>query len=154
MKKHEYPLIGIVSHGTMRSEDLIPDFMDVLEVYNPKRAKVLRSENPDIFTWLEDPDTEEPEFTSEFLNETLWDALNEIAPPYCYFGATEGDGTDYGFWPCFDAIQEDGDVLKVNDSSELPKGYIGYFTVTSDHGNLTLYHRFKNGRVNEIWGIV
>lgn len=50
-----------------------------------------------------DPDSDEPGYydegglSGEDL-ETLTDLLGELAPPYCYFGANEGDGADYGFW--------------------------------------------------------
>ena len=33
---------------------------------------------------------------------TLFDILDSIAPEGCYFGALEGDGSCYGFWPCED----------------------------------------------------
>ena len=32
----------------------------------------------------------------------LFDLLDSIAPGCCYFGALEGDGSCYGFWPCED----------------------------------------------------
>lgn len=32
----------------------------------------------------------------------LFDILDSIAPDGCYFGAIEGDGSCYGFWPCED----------------------------------------------------
>ena len=34
---------------------------------------------------------------SEIVND-LMDALNEYAPDGYYFGAIEGDGSDFGFW--------------------------------------------------------
>ena len=32
----------------------------------------------------------------------LFDILDSVAPEGCYFGALEGDGSCYGFWPCED----------------------------------------------------
>lgn len=34
-----------------------------------------------------------------YVWEYLWDLMEEISPPGCYFGAHEDDGSDYGFWP-------------------------------------------------------
>jgi hypothetical protein len=34
----------------------------------------------------------------DWLLSDLFDALNDIAPDGCYFGAHPGNGSDYGFW--------------------------------------------------------
>ena len=41
------------------------------------------------------------EQASDDTNE-IFDILDSIAPEGCYFGALEGDGSCYGFWPCDD----------------------------------------------------
>lgn len=89
------PPIGSVSSGTMRYEDLIPAFMSVLREYSPERAASMEGWEPQP---LEDGDYPDAEATSIFV-DALFDDLNEIAPEGCYFGASEGDGADYGFWP-------------------------------------------------------
>ncbi len=33
-----------------------------------------------------------------YIMENIFDYLNEIAPEGCYFGAHEGNGSDFGFW--------------------------------------------------------
>jgi hypothetical protein len=74
--------------------------------------------------------------------EELFDALDEHCPPYCYFGAHEGDGSDYGCWV---------DLCSLNDSigyetSKFKAGDPWPFDLLSenvievnDHGNATLY---------------
>ena len=84
--------------------------------------------------------------------EALFDALNEYAPSYFYFGAHPGDGSDYGYWlsECF---AEDFDGMKVSDLSEVPTGFSGEVLKVNDHGNMTLY-AYSRGRGREVWGIV
>jgi hypothetical protein len=52
------------------------------------------------------PDAKIPAFFDS-LNEhlqSLIEAINYHCPPFVYFGAIEGDGADYGFWPDWDAL--------------------------------------------------
>jgi hypothetical protein len=140
--------IGTVSHGTMRAIDLVPNFCEVLasvggygKITREGRKLMAKGDTPEL---------------TEFLNERLWDAMQAAAPPYAEFGAHEGDGSDYGFWPSIEALSEDareGDtVVKVeagNPWPEMAKSVVYVMEVT-DHGNVTLRHR-SNGR--EIWSV-
>jgi len=143
--------LGTVSHATMRPEDLIPCFITELERLdtNKEYSSVIKEGKQIIQS--EDWDSEN---TSMFLNEDLWDALNNFAPPYCYFGSTEGDGSDCGFWPCdIEETLQEFDGLKVKDLSEVPEDYSGEIFLVNDHGNVTFYQS-ENGNVTEIWSVV
>lgn len=142
--------IGTISHGTFRNEDLISAFADELRYLVGKEAAAAHpylkgmeeaqaildslEENPD---WDLDPENGE---AAQQCLEWFFEALGELAPPYCYFGAHEGDGSDFGFWPDFDAIECEG-IPRVEDASDLPDGYTGEWLLVNDHGNCTLYTR-------------
>lgn len=88
-----------VSHATLREEDLIPAFESVLdsagvEYDRPTAVEKLLLDQP-----LTDDEQEE---VGLYLNETLFDLLDGIAPEGTYFGAHPGDGADFGFWECED----------------------------------------------------
>lgn len=80
---------GTVIHGTLRTRDLIEAFGRELLRINPKC-------NCEYVQALVD----NPESGDEFDLENLFDTLNYIAPEGYYFGAHEGDGSDFGFWQC------------------------------------------------------
>jgi len=82
-----------ISHGTMRSEHLIPEFLGVLKIYAPDKYNAYVKANPEVLD-LDGLDDE----TLGYIVEELFDALNDIAPEGTYFGAHPGDGSDYGFW--------------------------------------------------------
>lgn len=82
-----------ISHGTMRSEHLIPEFLGVLKIYAPDKYDAYVKANPEVLD-LNGLDDE----TLGYIVEELFDALNDIAPEGTYFGAHPGDGSDYGFW--------------------------------------------------------
>ncbi len=90
--------IGTVSHGTMRNEHLIPAFIEELNRINPEIAQALLNR----FGIGSGPTTGTDEFyESEEAGELvdqLFDTLDGFAPEGMYFGALEGDGSDYGFW--------------------------------------------------------
>lgn len=88
---------GTVIHGTMRTQDLIPAFLDVAQKIAPVEYAQMVSAIPAYA--FEDDDAEW--WTSDeahYMLEELFDLLDRCAPEGCYFGAHEGDGSDYGFW--------------------------------------------------------
>jgi len=116
--------IGSISHGTLRTEDLLSAFADELEWLTGPND--LSKEAQEI-----NPESEE---ASELVNDLI-DALQELAPPYCYFGAHEGDGADFGFWFFWDAINE---LPRVADPADV-EGLGEDCVFVNDHGNITIY---------------
>ena len=91
-----------LSHATMRNEHLIPAFAEFLENNFPHEYKTLLAGygNEDYYYILEFGNYETE--TAFWLLESLFDVLNEVAPTGFYFGAHQGDGSDYGFWEVYD----------------------------------------------------
>lgn len=148
--------LGTLSHGTMRGEDLIPCFIDEIRRYADYFTKEEMEElqKIEMKTEAEDFDwgSEEAGF---ILNEDLFEMLDSIAPPYCYFGSHEGDGSDYGFWISHDRIVEDIAFKELQSGDETPDKSTenGLFLHVNDHGNMTMY-QWKNGQWNEVWSVV
>lgn len=147
--------LGSVSHGTMRPEDLIPRFFDVLEQADKSRAESLEGDYPDILG----PDAEDAEvWEQEDMDcclDDLFNALDMVAPPFTHFGAHEGDGSDYGFWLSTESLEDaadDGTVVKVpaGDIWPIQGDECEYVLEVNDHGNCTLYT--LDG--TEVWAVV
>jgi hypothetical protein len=149
-KNFKKVITGSISHGTMLESDLIPTLVHELEYLNNNKHtyKAIINEGKKII----EKDKYETDKTSVYLNETLFNALNELAPTGFYFGSNEGDGSDFGFWLDSYFVQ-DFDGLKVSDLSKIPENYSGEVIHVNDHGNTTLYVA-KKGKLEEIWGIV
>lgn len=135
----------------MREEDLIPNFLDCIAEFDYMRGKSLQAQLEDDLAACESEE-DKMETQSIFLNETLFDALNEFAPPYFYFGSHPGDGADYGFWLSEESL-EDFDGLRVSDLSEVPADYSGEVLHVNDHGNTSLYTA-NSGNLTAIWELV
>lgn len=189
-RKHK-PTIGPISEGTFRDEDLIPRFLNEIQYIDPARITKLRKD-PEwriITNWFKNHGDEDHRgctkrliahqkktgviakgskvwhqsfYYSEYTSE-LFDVLNELAPPYCSFGSSEGDGACFGFWPDVDSAKEGVEFVtrhtRWNESGgpgidEPPKGFRGEWLHVSDHGNATLYYRNSKGKDREIWSVV
>lgn len=168
---HVSPRLGSVSCATMLASDLIPAFMSALEdIWNDiatsaprsfddcEDAKRASARITDTLADIERRMANDDYFDGEDCDydlEALFDLLGDFAPAYCYFGAHEGDGADYGFWVSHEALEDDcraGDILKLEAGEEWPED-IGadYVLEVSDHGNCTLFEA-QSGR--ELWAIV
>lgn len=166
----QYPPFGSVSEGTLKPEDLIPAFADVLEEYAPDEAARIVEEYAAVYDRLDDDDPalegdeERPDLRDEadYLFSALYDALNNIAPPFAYFGAHWGDGADYGFWPSQYALDwaiSAGEVATIGSDDTYCVNIQGraeslpvYAVEVNDHGNMTLYQLEITRR--ELWSIV
>jgi len=149
----KYPKLGSVSHGTLRPEDLVPCFLSELLKLDPDHAVAL-----DIQETLysrADYYGSDDDLTDL---ETLGDILNQLAPPYCYFGAHPGDGSDFGFWLCEawrEMAEEDNvPICYDGDYPSVGNGFVGLWFQVNDHGNVTLWHRNPDGSDTEIFAIV
>lgn len=84
-----------VSHGTMRSQDLIPVFLDVIR-NTPEYIQLMHIvpsyayEEKDSEWW----DNED----ALCLMKSLFNTLDNYSPEGYHFGANPGDGSDYGYW--------------------------------------------------------
>ena len=98
------PLGKSLIHGTMRACDLVPRFLDAIRDTAEYEQIMLDTANNwylSVMTAADASDSD-PRWASEemwFFNETLWDIMESYAPDGYYFGCTEGDGSDYGYWP-------------------------------------------------------
>ena len=102
--------VGSVIIGTLRSSDLVVAFMDALDALDAVRADHLLAEYGDAVAWALDNtssimEDDEPGDVA-WLLEDLFDALDDLAPDGYYFGTLEGDGSDFGFWPLPDWLDE------------------------------------------------
>ena len=94
--------LGSISTGTLRTEDLLEAFASTLQQFN--RTHPLLGEYLDIHA----NDAWDSDKAADLLNEGFFNALQEICPPFVYFGTLEGDGADFGFWPDWDALGDIG----------------------------------------------
>ena len=57
---------------------------------------------------------------------------------YVYFGAHPGDGSDYGFWPDIDSLEDDLRYAEPTDNPEEKIIDNDFIVQISDHGNVTM----------------
>ena len=165
MTKPTFARIGVVSEGTLRDEDLISAFAGELDYYM-KRLRLTRDQRKRFATLVRDANSQAEVLESDrdfehdhydaggIINE-LEDALNEIAPPYCYFGTPDGDGACFGFFPCLGMGGDTDDLPKLDDLADITREHWGEdVLIVNDHGNVTCGHVDRRGRFKAYWAVV
>lgn len=132
------PTLGTIIHATLRNQDLIPAFLDAISEYAPAEYEQIMAtpfSMPPAYA-MEDEDSEwwDSEEAYEFCYD-LMDILSTYSPPYAYFGAHPGDGSDFGFWPLEEALEE---LPKISCTSQVEDMNEDCLYV-NDHGNITVY---------------
>jgi len=84
---------GVISWGTLRTEDLIERFADALYSLSPTHSLV--GEYLDKVSGA----VTMTEVEELYFLEDLFYALDELASEGFYFGTHDGDGSLFGFWP-------------------------------------------------------
>jgi hypothetical protein len=147
--------IGSIIHGTLLTADLLETFSSELDWHIRKARKELGDDNTELarlsklvaeaqdILCADDryegpqgvPPTESGD--AQDIVQELSDALNEFASPYCYFGAAEGDGSDFGFWPSMSSIEE---LPRIDDCDADKARELGEDCIyVNDHGNVTVF---------------
>ncbi len=99
------PVLGSVSCGTMRTEDLLKAFANELAYICTTTPRIVR----EVHAWLDGPEAYAKDYECDAgiydaigmgLVADLFELLDRFAPEGYYFGSHPGDGADYGFWPC------------------------------------------------------
>lgn len=125
--------LGSVSVGTLRTEDLLPAFENIFQQLGG--------------TYEDFP----VGVTDEEYVENLAQRLNDLCPPFVYFGAHPGDGADFGFWPDMDSLNEAMQTMGMaSESDEEILKEDNVIVQVSDHGNVTVMDMERN----VLWSIV
>jgi hypothetical protein len=142
------PRIGSISHGTLRTLDLLDTF--VSEIQRSRLTKAQRKLVNDCkrVVRLEADDEEAGHYLDELFN-----VMDELALPYMYFGAHEGDGSDFGYWPSIESIQEDMRTRELANADKVSDDFTGLAVEVNDHGNMTLF-QYKRGKRVILWDCV
>jgi hypothetical protein len=159
--------IGTLIHGTLRAEDLLEAFADELDRLTAGDDSPLRRpesvEARELLAIGADEWSDEQHLDAAYLiNETLFYALNEYAPPHTYFGAHEGDGSDFGFWPIGEPFNETCEIRLrergANGAVQFVDETCNIYVESNDHGNIAVFELVPGviGRKigKEIWSAV
>ena len=154
--------LGSISTGTLPTEDLLQAFkytmgelthdpVSNLSKYPTEAMAKLWDEAIHLIGtdqwWTLDP---EDSGVDDLLND-LTDALDELCPPFVYFGTLEGDAADFGFWVDWDRLNEARqNIGMASESDEEILKEDNVIVQVSDHGNVTVMDMERN----VLWSVV
>ena len=148
-RKPFYATIGVISEGTLLSDDLLDAFSGELRSLMG-RLHIGREDRKRYVKLLHDCKMA-VDALHRVVND-LEEALNELAPPYAYFGANEGDGACFGFFPC---RGDTDDLPKIKAGDEFPRALWGEeVLIVNDHGNVDCGRIDARGRFHAYWSCV
>lgn len=138
-------VIGSVSEGTLKAEDLVPILLEEIRV-----------DRPDIADYIEH-DVKENIISYEDALSELITELNMVIPPYCYFGTHPSDGANFGYWIETSSIEEDikcGILTPIHSLTEL-KSVTTEFAVLLDKNDnfVMLLWCNENDRWEQLWSV-
>lgn len=145
--------LGSISTGTLLIEDIFPAYLDQLDKLSPNSPL-----SKEVWAYMETGALLEEHENAWGIVEQIDLLLNELCPPFVYFGALEGDGADFGFWPDMERIQETLTAATVGHTLTLPRTGEwewqledeGVIINTNDHGNVTVMDMKRN----VLWSMV
>jgi len=102
---------GSISTGTLNDCDLMVTFENTLS--NLEDERYMNKDRPADLLELSDLSPDEVSKLNDWVWDDLAPMLEEHAPPFSYFGAHPGDGSDIGFWLDMDIAIFDGTLLVI-----------------------------------------
>ncbi len=88
---------SLVDYSSLRSQDLIPAFLELLKGIDDNFVTETLCEIPHD-AQLDDSHEFWDSETCAWIMECIFDRLNEYTPEDYYFGSHEGNGSDFGVW--------------------------------------------------------
>lgn len=99
--KKTLPVGSLVDYASLRTQDLIPAFLDLLSALDAPEYEAYVVAPFGAYPSCADDDDDHAYWYSDdamYLLEELIDTLGEYCPDDHYFGAHPGNGSDFGCW--------------------------------------------------------
>ena len=155
-KSTRRPVIGCAFDPDFRNQiGIIEAYLSELQYYRPHGFSKLAKEGEKYIRAIA-AERYDDDYSSEWMSDcdnllTEW-ARRSARNPYLIYGSFEHGGA-VGFYVNTDGALEDCD-LKVDDLSDVPRGFSGMVCEVNDHGNVTAF-TFSRGRMTrELFSVV